>query len=49
MSNLYFIVITWYDSLGGIFLVSIAGKEMYSKQKTGRFPEIDEIISQING
>lgn len=37
-------------SSGGVFEVSLDGKLLYSKQKTGRFPnqqEVDEIISTI--
>lgn len=35
-------------SSGGAFEISVDGKLMYSKLKTGRFPEEKEIIDAIN-
>ncbi len=32
---------------GGIFDVKVDGKLIYSKKKTGRFPEPDEVIDQL--
>ena len=32
---------------GGIFDVKVDGKLIYSKRKTGRFPEPDEVIDQL--
>ena len=32
---------------GGVFEVEVDGKEIFSKRKSGRFPELDEIISLI--
>lgn len=37
-------------SSGGVFEVSLDGKPLYSKQKTGRFPnqqEVEEMITSI--
>jgi selenoprotein W-related protein len=34
---------------GGRFEVSIDGKQIYSKLKTGRFPDYQEIRKQIKG
>ena len=33
---------------GGVFEVFIDGKKIFSKKETGRFPEMDEILSQIS-
>ncbi|TFB23108.1 SelT/SelW/SelH family protein [Filobacillus milosensis] len=35
-------------SSGGAFEVIVNGEKIYSKLDTGVFPEIDEIIKQIN-
>jgi len=40
--------LTLVPSDGGRFEVSIDGKLVYSKLKTGRFPEYDEIRSHIS-
>jgi selT/selW/selH-like putative selenoprotein len=32
---------------GGVFEVVVDGKKIFSKKKTGRFPEHDEIFSAI--
>jgi selT/selW/selH-like putative selenoprotein len=32
---------------GGIFKVSVDGKEIFSKKKAGRFPEISEIMATL--
>jgi selT/selW/selH-like putative selenoprotein len=32
---------------GGIFDVVVDGQKIYSKHETGRFPEHDEILSQL--
>lgn len=32
---------------GGIFDVTVDGRRIYSKHETGRFPEHDEILSQL--
>ena len=34
---------------GGVYEVEVDGKEIFSKKHTGRFPELDEIISMIEG
>jgi len=31
----------------GVFEVSVGGKKIYSKHETGRFPEAQEILSQL--
>ncbi len=35
------------EGSGGIFDVRLDGKLIYSKQQTGRFPEDEEILSQL--
>ncbi|MDH5297511.1 MAG: Rdx family protein [Desulfobulbaceae bacterium] len=32
---------------GGIFVVAVDGRELFSKAKAGRFPEPDEIVAMI--
>lgn len=32
---------------GGVFDVVVDGRTIYSKSETGRFPEPDEILSQL--
>jgi len=32
---------------GGVFDVNVDGKSIYSKAHTGRFPEHDEILGQL--
>lgn len=32
---------------GGIFEIAVNGKEVFSKAKTGRFPETKELIDSI--
>lgn len=32
---------------GGIFLVTVDGTQVYSKKETGRFPEHEEVLSQL--
>ncbi len=32
---------------GGIFLVELDGQAIYSKQETGRFPEVNEVLDLI--
>lgn len=32
---------------GGIFDVTVDGERIYSKQEVGRFPESEEILSQL--
>jgi selenoprotein W-related protein len=32
---------------GGVFEVFVDGKKIFSKKETGRFPENEEILSQI--
>ena len=34
---------------GGIFEIEVDGREIFSKQTAGRFPELSEIISHIEG
>jgi selenoprotein W-related protein len=34
---------------GGIFDVTLDGKLIYSKFQTGRFPEDEEVLKQLNG
>lgn len=34
---------------GGVFDVEVDGRRIYSKQETGRFPEDDEILEQLEG
>lgn len=34
---------------GGIFDVKVDDRLIYSKHKTGRFPETEEILSQLDG
>jgi len=33
---------------GGVLVVTVDGKEIFSKAKSGRFPEADELIRLIN-
>ncbi|MCA1765715.1 MAG: Rdx family protein [Desulfobulbaceae bacterium] len=33
---------------GGIFLVSVDDREIFSKKKEGRFPEVSEIMAKLN-
>ena len=35
------------EGASGIFDVTVDGKKIYSKHDTGRFPEEDEILSQL--
>ena len=35
------------EGAGGIFDVFVDGKLVFSKQKTGRFPEHDEVLKQM--
>jgi selT/selW/selH-like putative selenoprotein len=35
------------EGSGGVFVVRIDGKTVYSKQKTGRFPSAEEIVSIV--
>ena len=35
------------EGRGGVFEVSVAGKKIFSKKQTGRFPEVDEILRQL--
>lgn len=32
---------------GGVFDVTVDGRLIFSKQRGGRFPELDEVLSQI--
>ncbi len=44
--------LTLVPSLGGVFIVSVDGQQVYSKRETGRFPtdaEIDALIDQRLG
>jgi selenoprotein W-related protein len=34
-------------STGGVFEVTINGEKIYSKDETGIFPDIEEIINQM--
>jgi selenoprotein W-related protein len=34
-------------STGGVFEVTINGEKIYSKDETGIFPDIEEIITQM--
>ncbi len=33
---------------GGVFEISVNGKDIYSKKKTGHFPETHEVLSLID-
>jgi selenoprotein W-related protein len=35
------------EGSGGVFDVKVDGKLIYSKHQTGRFPEDEEILSQL--
>jgi selT/selW/selH-like putative selenoprotein len=35
------------EGSGGVFDVRLDGKLIYSKQQTGRFPEDEEVLSQL--
>ena len=35
------------EGAGGVFDVTVDGKMIYSKFNTGRFPEDDEILAQV--
>jgi selenoprotein W-related protein len=35
------------EGAGGVFDVTVDGKVIYSKHSTGRFPEHDEILTQL--
>lgn len=37
------------EGSGGIFDVTVDGKLVFSKQKEGRFPEHEEILSKLRG
>ncbi|MDP9383476.1 MAG: Rdx family protein [Chloroflexota bacterium] len=39
--------VTLVPSSGGIFEVSLDGKLIFSKKQQGRFPEDEEILSQV--
>ena len=39
--------VTLTPGSGGVFDVNIDGKNVFSKQKEGRFPEPDEIVKKI--
>lgn len=39
--------LTLIPSGGGVFEVTINGSLVFSKKATGRFPELDEIVSKI--
>lgn len=34
---------------GGVFVVAVDGREIFSKAKAGRFPEVGEVIAAIKG
>ncbi len=34
-------------SSGGVFEVTVNGEKIYSKKETGQFPEVEEVIQQI--
>ena len=33
----------------GVFNVVVDGRKIYSKHETGRFPEAEEVLSQLRG
>jgi len=35
------------EGRGGVFEISTAGKKIFSKKQTGRFPELNEILRQL--
>lgn len=40
--------VTLIESGGGVFEVKKDGKLIFSKKKTGRFPEDEEVLSQLS-
>jgi len=39
--------ISLVPSSGGVFEVRLDGRDIYSKQATGRFPNQDQIVAQV--
>ena len=40
--------IEYIPGSGGVLVVTVDGKEIFSKAESGRFPEADELIGLIN-
>lgn len=45
--NNFDLVIEYIPGSGGIFDVAVDGREIFSKARTGRFPEAAEIITLV--
>ena len=39
--------LTLVPGTGGVFEVSVDGKNIYSKKQTGKFPEPDDIVKAV--